>query len=256
MITLLTDDSYFPGVQALLKSLQKVSCKFPFEVLIGPNVSKSVEKRVQRLQGCSGTIPVEQIISPYTHSSEISNHTPSWTQSHLTKLNLWKVLKYDLIFYIDADCIVMENFDDIFEIGVEFAAAPDIFPPDRFNAGVMLLKPDLVVFESMVTKIGTLTSYDGGDTGFLNAFFSDWYQRGSNSRLPFGYNAQRTLHWFTNSKNPGYWQSIQPLKIIHYSSSPKPWEVSASSAKSTSSSSPSIGELELLWWQTFTDNGF
>jgi hypothetical protein len=27
---------------------------------------------------------------------------------------------------------------------VDFAAAPDVFPPDHFNAGIMLLKPDKV----------------------------------------------------------------------------------------------------------------
>jgi hypothetical protein len=46
-----------------------------------------------------------------------------------------------------------------------------VFPPDKFNAGVIVCCPDAAVFDDMVTKARDklLTSYDGGDTGFLNA---------------------------------------------------------------------------------------
>ncbi len=123
----------------------------------------------------------------------------------------------------------------------DFAAAPDVFPPDHFNAGVMVVRPSLDLFcallQALATPLGA-SSYDGGDTGFLNAYFADWYVRPSAARLSFGYNALRTLHWFTAAKQPGYWQSIHPLKIIHYCSSPKPWETRLKG-----------GELEALWWR-------
>ena len=84
----------------------------------------------------------------------------------------------------------------------------------------------------------------GGDTGFLNAFFSDWYARPPEARLPFGCNAQRTLHWMTYAKQPGYWRAVQPLRVIHYSSSPKPWEEGGGRKK---------GELEMVWWNAFVE---
>jgi glycogenin glucosyltransferase len=46
-----------------------------------------------------------------------------------------------------------------------FAAAPDVFPPDRFNAGVLIIKPNLEVFQKLKEATQSLTSYDGGDTG-------------------------------------------------------------------------------------------
>mmetsp|Transcript_60771 Transcript_60771/g.166906 ORF Transcript_60771/g.166906 Transcript_60771/m.166906 type:complete len:110 (+) Transcript_60771:105-434(+) len=92
----------------------------------------------------------------------------------------------------------------------------------------------------MASKLGTLPTHDGGDTGFLNSYFSDWYTRPSAARLPFAYNAQRTLHWFTHEKQPGYWNVCKPIKVIHFSSSPKPWE-----------SPDKKGELELVWWSHF-----
>jgi hypothetical protein len=33
----------------------------------------------------------------------------------------------------------MSNPESVFERDVELAAAPDIFPPDRFNAGVLFI---------------------------------------------------------------------------------------------------------------------
>lgn len=35
--------------------------------------------------------------------------------------------------------MVKNSPEDVFDRKVEFAAAPDIFPPDRFNAGVLLI---------------------------------------------------------------------------------------------------------------------
>lgn len=84
-------------------------------------------------------------------------------------------------------------------------------------------------------------SHDGGDTGFLNTFYSDWYAGPPATRLPFRYNAQRTLYWMTNSREPGYWDIIKPIKILHFSSSPKPWE-----------DVKRKGDLELLWWAHYT----
>ena len=95
----------------------------------------------------------------------------------------------------------------------------------------------------MISKITELKSYDGGDTGFLNAYFPNWYKSDQEQRLPFTYNAQRILHWFTIKRTDGYWKEVEKngLKIIHYSSSPKPWEGS------------SKGDLEMLWYSNYLD---
>lgn len=69
------------------------------------------------------------------------------------------------------------------------------------------------------------------DVGYLNAFFPNWFSSSSVNRLPFAYNAQRTMYWFTHEKRPGYWEAIGKIKILHYSSSPKPWEVSGGKGK-------------------------
>jgi glycogenin glucosyltransferase len=75
----------------------------------------------------------------------------------------------------------------------------------------------------MLSKINELPTYDGGDTGFLNVYFPDWYKSGV--RLPYTFNCQRILQIFTQKRTDGYWNEVERkgIKIIHYSSSPKPW---------------------------------
>jgi glycogenin glucosyltransferase len=177
--------------------------------------------------------------------------------------------------------VVLEDLSSVFERlspDCPFTAAPDLFPPDRFNAGVMGVwlgdqpldrafgvglgqattceaadrspsTPAPVsatvrgcdVLADMKRRLGELGTYDGGDTGLLNAYFSDWFARPPAARLPFRYNAQRTLHWLTHAKQPGYWTAVGlPPAVLHFSSSPKPWQAPKNK-----------GELELVWWKYF-----
>jgi glycogenin glucosyltransferase len=218
---------------------------YPIVVLVTPQVSEATKIRLQSI--CNQTITVEPIICPYKNTE----HEASWTNSELTKLHVWNLLQFEKVVYLDADTLVIENIDELFEIQSSFAASPDIFPPDKFNAGVLVIQPNASVFHEMISLVGVLSSHDGGDTGFLNSYFSNWYvfiphldlimslrsdardsivrffiilryTSSPESRLSFGYNAQRTLFWFTHAKQPGYWELIKPLKVIHYSSSPKP----------------------------------
>lgn len=175
---------------------------------------------------------VEPIASPY------STDVAAWENSALTKLRLWEQTDFDQVVYIDADCLVLEPVDELFDRPAP-AFCPDVFPPDRFNAGVIVLRPCQDVFAAMMAQVGVLPSHDGGDTGFLNSFFPDWFTWSFEHRLPFRYNALRTMYWFTHT-NPGYWDAVKPVKILHFCSSPKPWDATAKK-----------GDLEQLWWEHY-----
>ena len=83
---------------------------------------------------------------------------PSWTGSGYTKLYLWTMVEYELVFYIDADCLihsdsVVDAFKQMIKAGdKQIAAAPDVFPPDNFNAGVLLIRPSMPVFRFLLKK--------------------------------------------------------------------------------------------------------
>lgn len=165
------------------------------------------------------------VVNPIPNPN-FSAHVESWTRCGFTKLRIWALdaLGYTKVVYIDADCIVTSNCDSLFDRldHVSFAAAPDLFPPDNFNAGVMCVVPSHFLFEELVVKAISVDSYDGGDTGFLNSVFGGWYDGKKEGRLPFAYNAQRTMFECTK-KRIQYWNSFEK-KIVHFSSTPKPWD--------------------------------
>ena len=211
----------------------------------------------------------------------MQSHVQSWDEHcGWTKLRLFELDSYDTILYIDADCLVVKDVSHLLQVDKAtnsescsdgqiqkqlrtglLAAAPDIFPPDKFNAGVMVLRPSKSLFQDMMSclpltnstngeKSGqstTCNSYDGGDTGFLNSYFPHWYRdMPSYSRLPFGYNAQRFMHHCTYDKQPKYWdEGIENIWIVHLSSSPKPWEPSTSQQPSESIEKRKTSEIYL-----------
>lgn len=239
-VTLFTHDEFYPGVRTLAHSLFKTGTKIPLLILVTDTVSrvyidriaKDISERNSKADSSVGMTvlfrTVEPIENPYKPDVD------SWKKCGFTKLAIWSLTGFQKIVYIDADCLILENIDELFEREAP-AFAPDVFPPDRFNAGVMVIEPNRDIFETMLDKMQTLKSYDQGDTGFLNAFFSDWFSWPAERRLEFRYNALRTMYWFTH-QNPGYWEEVKPIKVLHFCSSPKPWEKMSR-----------MGDLEALW---------
>jgi len=234
-VTMITSDSFMPGLQCMVYSLQKTGTKIPICVLVTCQVSKITQLQIKSL-GVK-LVVVKPIGNPNTNS-----HVPGWVNSGYTKLHIWNLTEFDKVVYVDADTIVLQGIDELFKRPTP-AAAPDTFPPDKFNAGVMVICPSKARFDDMQTKIAVLPSYDTGDTGFLNSYFKDWYTMPAGHRLPFGYNALRTMFWLTAPRTRGYWDAVKPLKIIHYCSSPKPWD-----------DPKKKGELEMLWWTMFVES--
>ena len=89
--------------------------------------------------------------------------------------------------FLDADTLVLANSDELFE-REEFSASPDAGWPDCFNSGVFVFVPSLNTFEGLSKLASTTGSFDGGDQGLLNTFFSEWATKDISKHLPFIYN--------------------------------------------------------------------
>ena len=231
-VTLVTSDDFVLGAQLLAYSLRKQQCKEPLLCIVTPNLTPH---SLQLLTASSYTLLlVHPLPCPFR------SHVSSWSAVGLTKLRIFSLTRYSRLLYIDADCLVLQNLDHLFRTPhsptFPFAAAPDISPPDRFNAGVLLLAPDLRLYQHMIESLPAVGSWDGGDTGYLNNLFPGWYAADVCCRLPFRYNALRVMEWWTR-KAPGYWDvAVGEVSILHYCSSPKVWEARKG------------GKLEQLWW--------
>ena len=77
-----------------------------------------------------------------------------------TKLHAWKLVEYEKCVFLDADTLVLQNVDDLFN-RPEISAAPDIGWPDCFNSGVFVFVPSIQTHEALIAHALTVGSFDG-----------------------------------------------------------------------------------------------
>lgn len=148
---------------------------------------------------------------------------------------------FDLTFldkavYVDADMVLLQNIDDLFDRDT-FAAAPDIGSDavtNHFNSGLFVCTPDRKTFDSMRRAIGSIKSFDGGDQGFLNEYFPNA------DALDQSYNCLKRV--FTEL--PMYYERDE-AKVLHFVGV-KPWH-------SFNETTTKFRRLEALWFEMLPD---
>jgi hypothetical protein len=171
--------------------------------------------------------PVD-LIEPPDHGKGI---WPAFIDQY-TKLRVWTLDKIGVktAVYLDADTLVRQNVDELFELPFIFAAVPDVFLDERgftinFNAGVMVFKPDSEVFADMLSKVES-AHFDrvAAEQSFLNLYYGSQVLK-----LPHVYNGNLAI----KRKAAPYWEAIQEqLRIIHYTLV-KPFDVGLKCEKET-----------------------
>jgi hypothetical protein len=164
-----------------------------------------------------------------------------------TKLHLWSLTKYERVVFLDADTLVLQNVDELFDVEEGFAACPDIGWPDCFNSGVFVTRPAADTLNQLMLRARSQgSSFDGGDQGLLNDFFPNWH------RLSFVYNVTPSAAY---TYLPAYRRYRQHIKIVHFIGQPKPWNypryTDGSPVTNGNSGSTAHQEFVQLWWQVF-----
>ena len=109
-VSMITNDSYLPGIQLLAMSLKDTSPKYPLTVLVTPEtISAGTKKKLVEIS--DNVVEVNSIARDVTSSSSV--RIAHWSSSEYTKINIWKLTDYEKVVYIDADCMVLENVDDV-----------------------------------------------------------------------------------------------------------------------------------------------
>lgn len=213
--TLCNGDGYLPGVLVLGRSLEASGTKEERVVMVTPDVTTDAREELARH---GWTV---RLVDPVANPSIDKMLYPRF-ETVFTKLNAWRLVEYDRVVLLDADTLILQNVDDLFE-RQSFAAAPDFFMPDQFNSGVMVLEPSQAVFDRMIAALSEHGSYDGGDQGFLNEFFTNWYAMPVANRLPVGYNMANFIYQFMRG-HPHVKATLEKnAKIIHFLVQ-KPWQ--------------------------------
>ncbi|CAG2172921.1 unnamed protein product [Oppiella nova] len=137
----------------------------------------------------------------------------------LSKIHCWRLTQYKKCVFLDADCLIVHNIDELFE-KEELSAVPDIGWPDCFNSGVFVYSPSEETFRALLKSAIESGSFDGGDQGLLNTYFSDWRTKDISRHLSFIYNMSSIAVY---SYPPAYKQFGKNVKVIHFLGSLKPW---------------------------------
>jgi hypothetical protein len=215
----LADGQYVVGCMALARSL----ARFTSTQLLVLHTDPYTPRVLRHLPNVI-TRQVEPIDNPHEHGQERF-------KGAFTKLRIFELLEYDRITFIDADCVVLKDIDELFERS-GFLAAPDwgIEIQRGFNSGLLSFSPNAQLRDRVFSSITVNDSDDGGDQGLLNStLFSDV------TLLPPEYNTLKRLP----IHHPNL-ININDVKVLHFAGI-KPWELAKTQ--------PQFLALEKLWCQ-------
>lgn len=247
-VTLATNDSYGKGALVLGSSLRKNTSK-KLAVLITPQVSDSMRKVLDKVYD---DVQVVDVLD-----SEDSAHLALMERPELgvtlTKLHCWTLTKYTKCVFMDADTMVLQNIDDLFE-REELSAAPDPGWPDCFNSGVFVFRPSIETHNQLLQLASEKGSFDGGDQGLLNTFFNTWATKDIQKHLPFIYNLSSISIY---SYLPAFKAFGANAKVVHFLGKVKPWNYTYDSKTRTVKGDVHDQtlihpEFLNLWWEMYT----
>ncbi|MEM1129841.1 MAG: glycosyltransferase [Pseudomonadota bacterium] len=227
-VTLVTNPDYILGARALIRSIVLSGTEADIVVLHTGGVSEAdlapLGALGARLVACdllptsddfnqAHSRKAQHQAAPFTKGEKPSFHTPL---DNFAKLRLWQLADYDRVVFIDADALVLQNCDRLFEYP-EFCAAPNVYESvadfHRMNSGVFTARPDAATFDNMMVALDRPgVFWRRTDQTFLEHYFPDWHG------LPVTYNMLQYV-WF-NMPDLWDWASV---KILHYQYE-KPWQ--------------------------------
>jgi len=217
-VTLATNDGYALGALVVAQSLRKVGTQRKLVVMISKTLSDIIRQTLQT--SFDDVVVVDEL------NSNDKEHLRLLSRPELgvtfTKINCWLLEKYSKCVFLDADVVVLQNIDDLFERD-EFSAAPDAGWPDCFNSGVFVFRPSKETFQKLAQFASQQeASFDGGDQGLLNAFFSNWRSSDISRHLPFVYNVTSNTFY---SYVPAVTQFHNDIRVVHFAGALKPWQL-------------------------------
>ncbi len=229
-ITVLSTDSYVEGVIVLHRSLVRSEARYPFLVLTTPNLADSTYAQL-RQSGIN-----HQPILPIAIDTDLPSHQARW-QATYSKLQIFNQTQFDKLVYLDADMLVYQNLDDLFNQPHMAAVNAGGMLPEyahwkEFNSGLMVVEPSPALYTDMLAQLPKLYLPAGGDQDFLNAYYPDWPNQ-PEKHLDHAYNIfhehvdRYHQHHGYQLKSDRLKSHPRAVKVIHYVGERKPWLIKA-----------------------------
>ncbi len=247
-VTLLTQPGYLPGVRTLRASLARSGSPYPLVVVVTDGVD-AASRQLLEADGC-----VLRPVEPLRPAAGLADSYANARFAEVwTKLEAWRLTEFERVVVLDADMLVTQNMDELFELELapgtiaachacrcnpnRIASYPASWTPEHcfytycrgaehtsepertdsyLNGGFLVVTPDEAVFDDMVRRLGALddlSRFPFAEQDFLNEVYADRWVP-----LPYVYNALKTLPF----QHPGLWRDDE-VKNIHYIID-KPWD--------------------------------
>ncbi|KAG8190788.1 hypothetical protein JTE90_005824 [Oedothorax gibbosus] len=243
-VTCATNDSYALGALVLAQSLRNVQTTRKLAVIITPQVSD----KIKGLLGNVFDLVKEVDLLDSKDEANLVILTRPDLGVTFTKFQCWRLTQYQKCVFLDADIIVVQNCDELFD-REELSAVPDVGWPDCFNSGVFVFRPSQETYVAITKFAADNGSFDGGDQGVLNMFFKDWRTSDISKHLSFIYNMNANVSY---TYQPAYKQFGKNVKVVHFLGAVKPWMhfYNSETGRVQGDSHHSYEHLQ-LWWDLF-----
>mmetsp|Transcript_12570 Transcript_12570/g.19453 ORF Transcript_12570/g.19453 Transcript_12570/m.19453 type:complete len:347 (-) Transcript_12570:87-1127(-) len=197
VVTLLTTSVYVPGAEVLAHSLKLVNATGDRVLMyVGPEEdarSDLTEEHIDdlRLAGWNRIISLTKESRTYTECKVSEKNLERVMSSGIarywgtcSKFAIWTLTDYDAVVYLDADSLVLNNFDFVYNYTLEgydnflFAqGTPGCWetPPNckEFYSAFLLVKP-LPHIQQYFHDVAEQSELVNGDIELLNALYKNW----------------------------------------------------------------------------------
>jgi lipopolysaccharide biosynthesis glycosyltransferase len=212
------NDSFMPGMRALLKSLLQNNSWFnaDFLILSDGNLSQESKEELHRLYNNIKIIDVRK--EDYMKCKDTIDN---WDFNLFYRFDVFELshLNYDKIVMIDTDMLVLKDIKDLLQFNCDFAACrkcPDLMPElgnlnnDFFNCGLMVLSKEIIDKQHKTNLINMAKEKNwSSDQPLFNLYF-----RNKVFFLPQKFN--------TVSSGVTK-QTLNDVSILHFHGDLKPW---------------------------------
>ena len=144
-VTLTSNDLFVPGAVAVIKSIAATQTTHPVYCMVSEDVSSENCESIKQAGA-------KVLIVPKIHSSTSGESGDrfeigkNWLT--FTKLNVFNLTEFDKIVYIDADALVRDNIDEMFDF--DCPSGYLLAHTGELEAGVLVLEPSAEVFKDLL----------------------------------------------------------------------------------------------------------
>jgi glycogenin glucosyltransferase len=226
-VTVVTNMSYFAGLSVLAKSFKRTKAKYPLFVLVPQKADPELKQRIHTLK--LSVIESDDIL--IDEDFQKANRVSSWNQTFF-KLNIMNLVQFDKIVFVDADMLLLQNIDHLFEYpSISATTGGKAANPEyvEFNSGLLVIEPSEEIFRELLgcvvpaIKRKTALGLGYGDQDVFNEYYPNWNQEQAH-HFDEIYNAEIT--YLDALMNANKFRRLSEIAVLHYIGRIKIWNYS------------------------------